>query len=275
MPYLLRYAEIALKGKNRKDFENLLVKNIRLCLKRQGTTDPRFVHVKGRIILYCQEGIDLRTVFGLSSYSFATESELDDDSLFVAADLLTQGWGADTKFRVTTKRIEKDTLETSQEINIKLGSHVVEKKGCKVSLKGFDKELTVEIMRGKAFLFDTEVRCFGGLPVGIQGRVLVRMQDQDSSLAAILMMRRGCEVICFSEGPFDLTSVNRYFHKFPLQVKILSEEGGLKALSDRFECHAIVSSAKAGDITEEASFSLYPLVGYDEAELAALREAYL
>jgi adenylyl- and sulfurtransferase ThiI len=109
------------------------------------------VHVKGRIILYCQEGIDLRTVFGLSSYSFATESELDDDSLFVAADLLTQGWGADTKFRVTTKRIEKDTLETSQEINIKLGSHVVEKKGCKVSLKGFDKELTVEIMRGKPF----------------------------------------------------------------------------------------------------------------------------
>ena len=82
----IHYAEIALKGKNRGDFENQLMENIRRVLK-----DEKIEKIKKeemRILVYLEEGADaesikekLKKVFGIFSFSLTYEIERDLDKI--------------------------------------------------------------------------------------------------------------------------------------------------------------------------------------------------
>ena len=74
--YIVRYAEIALKGKNRNFFEKKLARNIKECLKKNKIGYEKVVRLRNRIIIYSRENCDaVRNVFGISSLSKAIEIE--------------------------------------------------------------------------------------------------------------------------------------------------------------------------------------------------------
>lgn len=82
---VVRYGELALKGKNRSHFEKLLLANIRKVLKPfPGVTAKR---IQGRIIVHLH-GADetpiqeaLKNVFGIYSFSLAMQVENDVDTI--------------------------------------------------------------------------------------------------------------------------------------------------------------------------------------------------
>ena len=80
---LIRYGEIALKGKNQKDFLNRLWRNIKEQIKTDVGVLPRLEKDQGRILLYL-DGEEpekyynaLDHVFGISSYSPVLRTSLE------------------------------------------------------------------------------------------------------------------------------------------------------------------------------------------------------
>ncbi len=49
--YILRYGEIALKGKNRKSFEQQLISNIRSYIRNRYNAESKFKRIRGRLVL--------------------------------------------------------------------------------------------------------------------------------------------------------------------------------------------------------------------------------
>ena len=78
---LIHYGEIGLKGKNRKMFEDVLVKNIRKILKDEIENIRREY---GRVILEEREGVDYKKIKeklekmpGIENFSFTIPLPLD------------------------------------------------------------------------------------------------------------------------------------------------------------------------------------------------------
>jgi len=199
---IVRYAEIALKGRNRADFEKRLVENIRTILKNCSIRFGKILRKPGRILITdCNRAEQLRNVFGIANFSYAIETEPEIESIINTADRAIANKKFKT-FRVSANRIDKSVSITSQQINIKLGEHIAEKYNKKVKLKDCDLDIGVEILDRKAFVFAEKIGGPGGLPLGSTGRVLVLHDDKDNTAdskraleAARLMMKRGCRVV--------------------------------------------------------------------------------
>ncbi len=83
---IIHYAEIALKGENRRDFENKLVENIRHVLKK--LKYEKIKRISGRILIYLESEANsaefaaaLNYVFGISHFSFGVETKADMEEI--------------------------------------------------------------------------------------------------------------------------------------------------------------------------------------------------
>ena len=80
---VIRYAEIALKGKNQKEFINRLIHNIKEQIKTDLDITPLIEREMGRIYLHLEGRApelfydSLNHVFGISSYSPARKTTLE------------------------------------------------------------------------------------------------------------------------------------------------------------------------------------------------------
>ena len=88
---VIRYAEIALKGKNQKEFLGRLIKNIKEQVKVDLGFNPTIEREQGRLYLLLGEHApeeffdSLDHVFGISSYSPARKVGLDEEEIKEAA----------------------------------------------------------------------------------------------------------------------------------------------------------------------------------------------
>lgn len=210
MQVLVRYHEIALKGKNRPFFVHKLVGNL-----KRATADLGGVRVRGyegRVAVEAPDEIPwqtldtrLKTVFGIANYSRVYEANKDVERL------KTEAVGALTgrsfaSFRVTTRRSDKRFPMRSAEIDRALGAAVATATGARVDLRHPELTLFVEVLHDRILYSFERLPGPGGLPVGSSGRVLALISGGiDSPVAAWRMMKRGCNV----------RLVN--FHAFPLQ----------------------------------------------------------
>ncbi len=211
--WLIRYGEIALKGQNRNYFENLLIRNIKDCLKKNKIRYRTITKVRGRMIVFSEENCEvLKNVFGITSISPATQTELDR----IGETSLKYYKGG--SFRITTQRITKETKEGSQEINKKIGKYVVEKTGAKVKLKGADVDIGIELIKEKAYVFNKRIKAVGGLPLGCEGTAAVILENEDSLKAAYLMMKRGCKIIFVEKKKINYDQLKKY--SYGMEIKI-------------------------------------------------------
>ncbi len=197
---VIHYSEIALKGKNRRQFEDALLRHVRAALgdlahevrKQQGRlvckpanhADPRQV----REILAC--------IPGIVNFSLGHSAPKDVEAIGGrAVNLLAER--SFTTFGVKTKRTDKAFPLTSEEISRAVGASILRGlQGKKVDLKNPDLWLFIELTGKEATLFTEKHAGPGGLPVGTSGDVMVSLSGGiDSPVAAYMLMKRGCRAV--------------------------------------------------------------------------------
>ncbi len=207
---LVRYGEIALKGGNRRLFEQQLQKNLQAVVKNLGGEVTR---MHGRFMVSGPEEqrelllSRLSRVFGVVSVSPVRESGLDLELIKEEAAEMVKGLSpAVNTFKVKTRRPNKNFPHTSPEVNSLLGAHLQELfPELEVDLSEPSFTLSVEISYERAYLYLERVAGPGGLPVGITGRSLLLLSSGiDSPVAGWLAMKRGLavEALHFHSFPF-------------------------------------------------------------------------
>ncbi|MBN2857192.1 MAG: tRNA 4-thiouridine(8) synthase ThiI [Candidatus Delongbacteria bacterium] len=206
--YLIKYGELMLKKKNRRFFEDIVIKNCFAILREHKI---KKVKLFGRFLFEAEVSDEnekdiitekIRTrIFGLSSVSPGTEIETEFNTIaeecvkqagkFIAAN--------DPKtFKIEVKRPFKNYEKTSLELASELGSVVwTEFQHLEVDLKNPDMTIYVEILQDFTIVYSMKYRCLRGLPVGSSGKVgLLLSGGIDSPVAGYLAQKRGCYLNC-------------------------------------------------------------------------------
>lgn len=207
--FLLRYQELALKGKNRPWFQRHLVQHLRKALAGLGVREVRAPMGRIELVLKPDASVDevrhrLQYVFGLANYSVATRVAPDYDAIEsgVLRDLPDT---TPASFRVKVRRADKRFPLRSPAIEQAIGARIVVERGWTVDLGHPALTIGVEIVPGEAFYYFGKEPGAGGLPGGTGGRLVALMSGGiDSPVAAWRMMRRGCTVsfVHFHSYPF-------------------------------------------------------------------------
>ncbi|RPF55345.1 tRNA uracil 4-sulfurtransferase ThiI [Aquisalibacillus elongatus] len=206
---LVRYGELALKGKNRKTFMQILKRNVEKKLsdfpniKVKAKRDHMYILLNGEdhepILKTCED------IFGIQSFSLAMKIENDEDQIKAGALEALKLENGRT-FKVTCKRPNKDFPISSQDMNQILGGHLLTNtEGWTVDVHNPDVELRVEIRHDATYITAKKIPGKGGLPVGTTGKTLLMLSGGiDSPVAGYLTMNRGVEIeaIHFHSPPF-------------------------------------------------------------------------
>jgi len=276
MVYIIRYSEIGTKGKNRKDFEKKLVENLKHHFRNNELNYEKVERIYGRILVYCDENknykINFKKIFGISSYSEAAETnaDLDDIKKTLIEFLKNKKFNS---FRISANRIDKEFKLSSLEVEKELGAFVVDNFHKKVSLRDFDLELSVEFYGKRAFVFTEKIQCFAGLPVGSEGLVYSLIENKNSILASVLMMKRGCSVIPLAFKKIDIQKLQE-FMPLKRELRIIADFDEL----DKKFSEVIISGQTIDDFknfNRETDFLiLRPLIAFEDNEIQQLEERY-
>jgi tRNA uracil 4-sulfurtransferase len=272
MVYIIRYSEIGTKGKNRKDFEKKLVENIKRYFKINQLSYEKVERTFGRILVYFDEKqkINFTKIFGISSYSKAIETKADFEEIKKTIIVLLKNKKFNS-FRVSANRIDKEFKMSSVDIEKVLGAFVVEKFNRKVSLKEFDLEMSVEFYGNSAFAFTEKINCFAGLPVGSEGTIYSLIENKNSLLASILIMKRGCSIMPVAFKKIKIDMLQKYM-PVKRELKIINDFKELDSKISNF----IISGQTLDSFKkyETAFLILSPLIAFDKQEIKSLEERY-
>ena len=202
--FLIKYAEIGVKGKNRYLFEDALVKQINNRLKRH---DGAFVITKeqGRIYAEANEEYDfdeivdsLQHVFGIVGICPMVQVEKGDyESLKEeVAKYIDEAYeDKNFTFKVIARRADKNYPATSDQINRDLGEVILTRfPETKVDVHNPDVTLHVEI-RQKINIFSETIPGPGGMPIGTAGKAMLLLSGGiDSPVAGWMVAKRGVTI---------------------------------------------------------------------------------
>jgi thiamine biosynthesis protein ThiI len=208
---LIRYGEIALKGKNRPFFEKKLLQNIKIALK--GLEPFQVSFQRGRYFVSLEEDNifqacrRLQKVFGIVSLSPVLTAKLEmDDICQKAVEILERSYRPGISFKVNTRRANKRFPFQSPRISAAIGAHLLQ-SGMKLEVDVHNPELliNIEIREKEAYLYSEAFAGPGGLPVGVTGRGLLLLSGGiDSPVAGWMALKRGLrmEALHFHSPPF-------------------------------------------------------------------------
>lgn len=210
---VIRYAEIALKGKNQKDFLNRLVHNIKEQIKTDLDLTPVIEREMGRLYLKLEGRApemffdSLNHVFGISSYSPARKAGLELEEIKeTALEELRTAMNGPCRFRVSVKRANKKFPVTSPDMQQIIAAHMLKHvDGLKADLHDYDIDLLLEIRQDGTYIYTRSYPGLRGLPVGSSGRGVVLLSGGiDSPVAGWLAMKRGVtvEAVHFHSYPY-------------------------------------------------------------------------
>lgn len=210
---LLKLGEIALKGLNRKTFEDVLIKNLKRRLQGAGvfsvTSRQSTIYVEP---MDQEADMDLAEercakVFGVVSYTRAGEAEKSLSSIQEkAAEYLRDELEEAGSFKVEAKRSDKKFPHKSPEIARETGAYLMERfPHLRVDVHHPDVTVWVEVREAAAFVHADARPGAGGIPVGSGGRGLVLISGGlDSPVAAWSMAKRGLALtaVHFASPPY-------------------------------------------------------------------------
>ncbi len=212
---IVRYGEIALKGLNKRFFEDKLVGQIRNALLDLGKI--RIYKAHSRIYIdvadyNVRDIIDrVKKVFGVVSLSMAKKFEADmgiieEVALQELKDRINEDSNIRT-FKVETRRGDKKFPLQSPEISRDVGAYLLQNiDDISVDVHNPDIVIYVEV-RDKAFVFSDKIDGFGGLPLGTNGKALLLLSGGiDSPVAGWLVAKRGVEIGAMHFHSYPFTS---------------------------------------------------------------------
>ena len=189
-------AEIFLKSEGvRRSWEKILYTEIKKAI---GEVKLR----KGRGRIWIENEISpeaeerLKLIFGIQSFSRCERCDLNELEVKVLDFWNRRGNKADFTFAVRVKRTGSHEF-TSQEMAAKIGALILDHHpDLKVNLDNPDYIIYIEIRDRDCYIFDEVIEGAGGLPYGVEGKVVALFSGGvDSSLACWLMMQRGSVII--------------------------------------------------------------------------------
>ncbi|MBE6845401.1 MAG: tRNA 4-thiouridine(8) synthase ThiI [Ruminococcus sp.] len=200
---LIKYGEMALKGMNKRTFEDVLVKNIKRRIKFLGKTEI----TRAQSTIYIkplEESFDmdeamerLQKVFGIAALCRAAVCEKDFGNISeVACEYLEETLTYAKTFKVNAKRSDKRFPMKSPEICRELGGVLLKKfSHLEVDVNNPEITVTVEIRDTNAYVHAANVRGAGGLPVGTSGHAMLLLSGGiDSPVAGYMMAKRGIHI---------------------------------------------------------------------------------
>lgn len=229
----ISFGEIALKGLNRKYFEDQLIKQMRRAIK-----DINFNKIykeQGKVYIEAEE-VDfplminrLKKVFGIVHISPCIRVEKDIDKISEASiEIIREKLTKDNikTFKVDTNRIDKNFPIKSPDFSPKIGGVILKNfNDLKVDVHNPDVYLYIDIKQ-YAYIYTDKIKCYGGLPIGTNGKALLLLSGGiDSPVAGFLMAKRGVEINCVHYHSYPFTS-ERAEEKVKELAKILSRYTG-------------------------------------------------
>lgn len=235
---LIKNGELALKGLNRRTFEDMLVKNMRHRLSGIG----KFTFTQSQSTIAAQpvdEDADfeetverLKKVFGIAAFSRAAAVEKDMETIlkcvedYLADDLLSA-----RTFKVEAKRSDKKFPLKSPEICAEVGGYLL-RKYPHLSVDVHEPELTVniEIRDQFAYIHGKQIKGAGGMPTGSAGKAALLISGGiDSPVAGYMMAKRGLELtaVHFASPPYTSERAEQKVHSLLKQVAKYSGRIGL------------------------------------------------
>lgn len=212
--FLIKYAEIGVKGKNRYLFEDALVQQMKYALKRcEGEFAIR--KTPGRIYLDALTECDfdevvenLQTVFGISG--ICPMIYVEDEGFEKLKETVVK-YVRDTypdrnkTFKIMARRARKNYPLDTMELNASLGEAVLDAfPEMTVDVHNPDIYLYVEI-REKIYLYSEIIPGPGGMPVGTNGKAMLLLSGGiDSPVAGYMISKRGVKIdaVYFHAPPY-------------------------------------------------------------------------
>jgi thiamine biosynthesis protein ThiI len=249
---VVHYKELALKGKNRPWFIQVLLRNLKTALA--GLHVRAFRSSMGRLEI--ELGVEtpwpevharLGRVFGIANYSMAGRGPHDFATL-AAAILADVGSRRPSSFRVSATRADKRLPFTSPDVEREVGGLIKEATGWTVDLSHPALTIHVEMLPDGAFYFFGKEPGAGGLPTGTGGRVACLLSGGiDSPVAAYRLMRRGCSVLLI------------HFHSYPILSRASQEKvREIAALLTRYQLRSRLMLVPFGDLQQRVVLAVPP-----------------
>ena len=222
--FLVRYAEIGTKGKNRYVFEDVLCKRIRNRLKPLGEFDVRRdfgrIYIEAKSDYDYDEAVDkLTKIFGIVglcpvtvadefTYESISKAAIEhfEESFGNSADNPYDGYNF--SFKVHTRRVNKNFPMNSMEVDMEIGHDLLEKfesEGLHVDVHKPDIMVEVELRGERGFVYSKIIPGPGGLPVGTNGKAMSLLSGGiDSPVATYMIGKRGVEMeaVYYNSPPY-------------------------------------------------------------------------
>ena len=212
--FLIKYAEIAIKGKNRYMFEDALVRQIKIALNKcEGKYE--ISKASGRIYVEYLSDYDfdetvgaLTKVFGITGVCPVVHVE-DKGFEQLASDVtsfIDEVYPDKNKtFKVNSRRARKNYPLESMEINAKLGEVLLNAfPELAVDVHNPEIMLNVEI-REKIYIYSEVIKGPGGMPIGTNGKAMLLLSGGiDSPVAGYMISKRGVRIdaVYFHAPPY-------------------------------------------------------------------------
>lgn len=212
--FLIKYAEIAVKGKNRYLFEDALVHQITRALKKVDGSFSVYktqgrIHVEALSEYDYEETIDaLKRVFGITA--ICPVVVLSDEGFPKLCEEMisyidTVYPNKNMTFKVNSRRARKNYPLLSMEINAQAGEAILNAyPEMSVDVHNPQMVLNVEI-REKIYMYSVSVKGAGGMPVGTGGKATLLLSGGiDSPVAGYMISKRGVklEAVYFHAPPY-------------------------------------------------------------------------
>ena len=212
--FLVKYAEIGIKGKNRYLFEDALIRQMEYVLKPvEGT-----FHVtkeQGRIYVLTEGDFDyeealeaLKRVFGIAYICPVVIKEdqgyeqLEKDVVAYVDHVYPD---KNKTFKMHVRRAKKTYPGTSMELNANLGGAILDAfPEMKVDVHDPQLLITVEI-REKIYIYSESIPGPGGMPIGTNGKAMLLLSGGiDSPVAGYMIAKRGVKIdaVYFHAPPY-------------------------------------------------------------------------
>ncbi|MBR4208510.1 MAG: tRNA 4-thiouridine(8) synthase ThiI [Lachnospiraceae bacterium] len=199
--FLIKYAEIAIKGKNRNLFEDALVRQVRRALK---SVEGSFLveKTRGRVNVTAEGDFDydgaldaLKKVFGITAICPVVVLEdngfekLAEDTVSYISKVYKD---RNFTFKINARRARKNYPMESMEINASLGEKLLNAfPELKVDVHSPEVMINVEI-REKIYLYSIVIPGAGGMPTGTGGKAMLLLSGGiDSPAAGYRIAKRG------------------------------------------------------------------------------------
>ena len=211
--FLIKYAEIGIKGKNKYVFENALKDQIKNAIK--GLGEYIVTKEQGRIYIECPIEYDydetveaLQRVFGIAQICpVMIVDTIEWEPLKQAVGDYVEERYPDKNFtfKMEARRGDKRYPLNSPEICYKMGEYLLHRfNELKVDVHNPSVRIMVEV-RNKSYVYSEVIMGLGGMPVGSNGKAMLLLSGGiDSPVAGYMVSKRGVSIdaVYFHAPPY-------------------------------------------------------------------------